>query len=319
MPKRDAKESIREQTHTINKRLWIVFLAIAAPFFFLAIAFFLITELSDERLLIVAMFLFSSGIALIAFKLVSYTFISRYLAQIKQLDTAKSDFVSVASHQLKSPVSSLKYTMDVFCEALKEEDWETVREFSGDIKVSVDRLNSLTHQLLDVARAESGTLESHPEIFHLMEKIELVNEELEPIFTGEKITVSVELEIEKDVAVEIDPDYFYNVLANLLTNASKYAPEESDITVSVRRIDNMAKVSVINATTSLDEGDLDSIFVKFGRGSIEKQGDAKGAGLGLFIAKTYVESWGGNIDASLVDKEERKAVFSFTVPIKSVE
>jgi signal transduction histidine kinase len=152
MDKEERKASVTKHTKHIRSRIWMILLSALLPFLLLALAIVMQADTTNEKLLETALFLLAAGISFLATKLASYTIIDRYLSLIESLDDTKSDFISIASHQLKSPVSSLKYTMDVFTDALENEDWETVRDFSGDIDLSVKRLDSLTHRFLDVSR-----------------------------------------------------------------------------------------------------------------------------------------------------------------------
>jgi len=317
MDKNTKKVSVKKHTKKIRGRIWMILLSSLLPFLFLVMAFVIQADTANEKLMTVAVFLFACGVAFLAAKLASYTIIERYLNLIERLDDAKSDFISIASHQLKSPVSSLKYTMDVFMDALEKQDWDTVEEFSGDIKSSVQRLDSLTHKLLDVARAEAGRLEGEPETFTLLNRLDEIISELEPLARKKSISLSTAYEVGEAAVVRVDPSFFYNVVDNLLTNALDYAPTETTVLVKVEKVDSMAKIMVSNVAESVTPSDFNKIFDKFSRGNENKQGETVGGtGLGLFIAKSYVESWGGSINVHLSDIDSKqRAIFTFTVPL----
>ena len=319
MDKEERKASVKKHTKQIRSRIWMILFSTLLPFLFLALAIVMQADTTNEKLLETALFLLAAGIAFLATKLASYTIIERYLSLIESLDDTKSDFISIASHQLKSPVSSLKYTMDVFTDALENEDWETVKDFSGDIDSSVKRLDSLTHKLLDVARLEAGRLEGEPEMFNLFDKLNESMSELKPLAEKKDISLDITHKIDKSVNVKVDPSFFYNVIDNLLTNALDYAPSRSAVTVVSEKKETMIKISVSNIAESVGKEDLEDVFNKFSRGNNKKSSETVGgSGLGLFIAKNYVESWGGNMTASLNDDQDKqRAIFSFTVPFQA--
>jgi len=317
MDKEERKASVTKHTKHIRSRIWMILLSALLPFLLLALAIVMQADTTNEKLLETALFLLAAGISFLATKLASYTIIDRYLSLIESLDDTKSDFISIASHQLKSPVSSLKYTMDVFTDALENEDWETVRDFSGDIDLSVKRLDSLTHRLLDVARAEAGSLEAESEMFNVTDRLKEIASELEPLAEKKGISLDITNEIDKTVDIKVDPSFFYNVIDNLLTNALDYAPSDTTVSIKVQKEGNAVKVSFCNIAESTNADDFIDIFTKFSRGNNKKSNKTVGgSGLGLFIAKSYVESWGGDIDANLNnDQNKQRAIFSFTVPL----
>lgn len=307
-------QSVKKSIKKIRQRLWMILLAAVVPFLLLVVAIVMQADTTNEQLLVVAIFLFAAGLASLATRLASYSIVERYLEEITMLDRAKSEFISVASHQLKTPVTSLKYTMDVFKDAIAENDDEKIRDFANDIELSVNRLNALTHQLLDVARAESGRLEAEEEKFQIKSKMKHYQEELEPLAEENDLTFAIDCQLASETTVTLDPDFLYNVVDNLVTNAFHYAPKDSEVTLICKEKEGGIHVAVTNMAEGIDEEDLDNVFEKFKRGKNKKK-NTSGSGLGLFIARSYVEYWGGGIDAKLNDDT---VTFSFTIPSERV-
>jgi signal transduction histidine kinase len=293
--------------------MWHVLLAIVMPFAVLALVIILQADATADKMLVAAVSVLCAGIAVIAAKITLHTVTERYLQVIENLSDAKSDFISIAAHQLKSPVSALQFTTDTLVDRVDIKDSET-QNLLTDLKTSVKRLDSLTHSLLNVTRIEADSFAAEPEELDLQEEITKTITELRPIAKDREITTQTDLCAKDYVEAHIDPELLYGVMENLLTNAYEHAPQGSAVTVRTIKKKQTYVVQVENKVTeSISQTDLDRLFQKFERGNDGQETSTGGGGIGLYIAKLYVNQWGGSIEATM--KTGDTVEFAFSIPL----
>lgn len=303
--------NVQERADEIRRRLWYVIAGAVAPF-----AALIAVEVWQARSVAAAaidvtVFVFAAGIAIMAAKVATNAAVVRYLGAIEELDRAKSDFISIASHQLKTPVSSLQYTLEAMDEPLEARNWETVETLRGDLQQSTKRLNQLVHDLLNISRIQSGTFEQERETCEIRERVESIIEELKRLAAERELSVETQFDVSEHETVTIDPSLLYNVIDNLLSNAFRYAREGSAVRVRVWEDADLVKVSVANEADNLSVEDVENLFTKFYRGSAAKETHTGGSGLGLNIAQSFIEAWGGDIEA---DVSGDMITITFSIP-----
>jgi signal transduction histidine kinase len=243
--------------------------------------------------------------------------------QLKELDRMKSQFLSIASHELKTPITAMSGFLQV---ALRR-----VRRLSeGDAAASVaDGLRGITEQLevvyrqtgklarlvdelLDVSRIQTGRIEFR---YGDVDMGELANE----VATRMQLTTAThQISVRRDSAnvVTADRDHLEQVLNNLMTNAIKYSPTGGAITIEVRPDDGGVRMSVTDEGIGIPEQELEAIFGLFYRSPDRAARDAAGMGLGLYISREIVVRHGGRIWAeSAGAKGSRLNVVIPRVPI----
>ena len=233
--------------------------------------------------------------------------------RLKELDRLKSDFLNVVAHDLRTPLTSIRSYADLLL-MYKDEPSEIREEFLTIISKESVRLGNLINDFLNLARIESGTMKFAMKTTDLRGLIDHTI----AVFQGEtgRSHISLTCEIEPDLPEIIaDGDRLGQVLANLLSNATKFTPEGGAISVVARSIpDNMVEISIADTGGGIDPKDHQRIFEKFGQ--VEDRGDGRvkgGTGLGLTITKEIVEKHGGRI---WVESELGKgARFVFTLPV----
>jgi signal transduction histidine kinase len=288
-------------------------LAIVIPFALLALAIILQADSIADKMLAAAVSVLTAGVAVIAAKITLHTVTERYLQAIENLSDAKSDFISIAAHQLKSPVSALQFTTDTLVDRVDIKDSEAQNLFH-DLETSVNRLDSLTHSLLNVTRIEADSFAAEPEELDLQEEITKTIKELRPIAENRGITTQTDLCAKDCVEAYIDPELLYGVMENLLTNAYEHAPKGSAVTVRTIENNETYVVQVENKVTdSISQAELDRLFKKFERGNDGQETSTGGGGIGLYIAKLYVNQWGGSIEATM--KTDDIVEFAFSIPL----
>ena len=231
--------------------------------------------------------------------------------QLREADRTKSEFVSMLAHELRGPMTTVMgfgYTLRDQAENLSE---GKKKEIISIVVRETERLSRMVTDLLDVARMDSGTLSYELEPMELDELITSLIEIHSSLRASHFVEIDVEEGLPKVVA---DRDRLSQVLLNLMTNATRYSPEETSIRVSARRheSENEVLVTVADEGIGIPPRDKDRIFEKFSM--LPKPGwIKKGTGLGLFITKSIVDAHGGRI---WVDSELGSgSKFHFTLPI----
>ncbi len=213
----------------------------------------------------------------------------RDISERARLDRMKSDFVATASHELRSPLTSIKG----FVELLGRSDalGDREREFVGVILQSTDRLVHLVNDLLDVARLEAGRMEVHPRLFDLAELLREVVGLLGPRISEKEQRLDLDLPPGLPPALA-DPVRVRQILTNIISNAHQYTGEEGRITVTAGRAGDQLRISVADNGRGMTQEDLDRVFDRFVRGD---DGGA-GTGLGLSIVRSLVDLQGGSYE-----------------------
>ena len=231
--------------------------------------------------------------------------------RLKELDDLKSEFVSIASHELRSPMASMKMGVSTVLREIVGPLNEEQKVMLSIANKNIDRLTRLTSELLDHTRIEAGQLELEIEKCDL---VELAREVVEADGPQAK-HLGLELEVvatEEPAYVGCDHDRMYQVIQNLVGNALKFT-EEGSVTVSISRRDDYMVVCVEDTGRGLADGVVDTVFEKFSRAYTETRSEKRGTGLGLAICKGIVVAHGGEIT---VESEPGKGSrFCFTVPV----
>ena len=232
------------------------------------------------------------------------------ITERKRLENQKDEFIGLASHELKTPVTSIK----VFAQVLQ-------RTFSktGDNKsvlllkkmdVQINKLTTLIGDLLDVTRIKEGKLTFRNDYFNFNEMVEEITEEIQR--TSDTHTIVLHLDVTKKVYG--DRDRYGQVLTNLLTNALKYSPADKNIIVTTKAGKKEMLLSVTDFGIGVPEEKQKEIFQRFFRVNQEKD-TYPGLGLGLYICKEIIERQGGEIWVESDRSGKTGTTFSFTAPI----
>lgn len=232
------------------------------------------------------------------------------VTKFKELDNAKTNFISTISHELKTPISailmSLKLLEDERVGSMNQEQ----TALSQSIRESSDRLLSITGELLKMTQVETGKLQLNPKV---TKPIELINYAINATrVLAEKFKCNVELDYpQKLPKLFVDSEKVAWVITNLLSNAIHYSSENARIIVGARQVENKIEIYVQDFGKGIDARYHESIFDRYFRVPGTK---IQGSGLGLAISKEFVESHGGAI--RVVSEVGRGSCFitSFNIP-----
>jgi len=221
--------------------------------------------------------------------------LQRRAGERDQLDRMKDEFVLTASHELRSPLTSVQGFAELLLlerENLSPKQAETVEVILDNTRHLVRLLNDL----LDLARSDAGRLTIRPEQTGATGLIEDAVRTMRAQLDARGQQLS--LEIEPDLPqIEADRDRIRQVLVNLLTNANEYCPQGANIGVKAHRAGAEVEIDVIDDGPGIPEQQLEHIFERFSRGDAGETQRVGGTGLGLAISKSLIELHGGTIGA----------------------
>ena len=234
------------------------------------------------------------------------------MTPLEEMERLRSEFLGMVSHELRSPLTSIKGSAASVLSASSPFDASETREFFRTMDREADRMSNLINSLLDITRIDAGELSVDPEPAELLPLVDAAKN----TFLRGGGRHPVEVEIGMDLPpVAADTQRVVQVLNNLLSNAAKYSPDSSPITVTASQTED----GLYSAVTVSDEGAgippdrLGRLFEKFSHGD-DGERDVTGEGLGLAICKGIVEAHGGRIWAES-EGAGRGARFTFTIPI----
>jgi len=229
------------------------------------------------------------------------------VAELEQLNRAKSDFVSIVSHEFRTPLTGIQG----FSEMMQGEDLtlEEMREYAGDINKDAHRLNRMITEMLDLDKMESGRMEIHHEPVDLNAIVTEAADHMRPNAPRHPLTLRLDPMVGE---MSGDRDKLTQVMTNLLSNAVKYSPEGGEIVVSTRVEGNAAHVVVRDHGMGIPKPALETIFERYGRVESLATRHIQGTGLGLPIVRQIVQLHGGSVWVESTVGEG--SVFHVTLP-----
>ena len=229
--------------------------------------------------------------------------------KVEDLSRLKDEFLSIASHELRTPVTSIKGYTQLAKMLIKEGDLNTSEEYLDIALDQIDRMSRLILELLDVSRIETGRLEIRREPIAWPQFVRDVVHRHHTAVSDRRFHLSVP---EAGKIVTGDRDRLEQVLGNLLENAVKYSPDGSDVTVTVEdKVDSLV-TAVCDRGIGIPSDELNQVFERFHRGRQVSSTNYGGLGLGLYITKQIIERHGGSIWVE--SREGQGTTFSFSLP-----
>lgn len=241
--------------------------------------------------------------------------ISHDITKEKEIDRAKTEFVSLASHQLRTPLSSVNWYSEMLLSGDAGPLNEDQKSFVGEIYKGNQRMVDLVNSLLDVSRLELGTFTIAPEIIDICEPAKSVINELKPGISNKKI--KLEMSCNGDLPqIKADPKLIRIVFQNLLSNAVKYTPEGGKVSLKIEKEDKNLLITVSDNGYGIPRNQHEKVFQKLFRADNVKAKDTEGTGLGLYIIKSILNASGGEI--KFESEEDKGTTFFVRLPLQGM-
>ncbi len=235
-------------------------------------------------------------------------------AALEEADRLKSALLAAVSHDLRTPLASIKASATSLLQEEIAWDMATRREFLTAIDEETDRLARLVANLLDLTRIQGGALKPEKEWNEIGEVIASVTDRLAPLVQSHLLRVVIAPDLPP---VACDFVEIAQVLANLIENAAKYSDPGTEIAVTVDRADEEIRMRVVDHGFGIPQGDVPHVFDTFYR--VKREGRARrigGTGIGLAICKGFIEAHGGTI--AVASAVGQGSTFTFTLPLSPV-
>jgi len=233
----------------------------------------------------------------------------------KEIDRAKTEFVSLASHQLRTPLSAIRWYSEMLLSKYVGELNEKQKQYVKEIYAGNLRMVELVNALLNVSRLDLGTFAIEPEDVSLVEICESVLSELMPQLT-EKTQVVERIFANAPAVYRADPKLVRIIFQNFLSNSVKYTQAGGHIAVEISTKQNMLYIRVADNGYGIPKSQHSKMFQKLFRADNVRQKDTEGTGLGMYIVKAIVEASGGQLS---FDSEENKGTtFHVLLPLSGM-
>jgi PAS domain S-box-containing protein len=241
--------------------------------------------------------------------------LERDITKAKEIDRTKTEFVSLASHQLRTPLSAINW----FTEMLLSEDAGKInaiqKEYLNEVYRGNKRMVDLVNALLNVSRVDLGTFEVEPEPVDVVSISKDVIAEMKKMVAERNIDV---IENYDEVPmIMLDPKLIRIIFQNLISNAVKYTPSRGKVEVTVKNIGDNLEIVVSDTGYGIPANQQDKVFTKLFRADNIQAMDTEGTGLGLYIIKSVLDESGGKI--SFVSKENKGTTFTVVLPMTGMK
>lgn len=237
--------------------------------------------------------------------------------RLREIDKEKTEFISIAAHQLRTPISGLSWLTEAL-EAGSRDLNSKQKRYINDLATLSKRLIGLIEDLLNFSRIELKTASvAEQQQIEIGGFIKKFLEEMEAYAISKKHTIILDKRMIETSVIAINSRALYNVLQNLISNAIDYSPGNTQVTVTLEKTDKAVKVAVSNKGPAISKEEQPYIFERFYRGASAKKMKAEGTGLGLYIAKRILEETGGKI--GFESEEGKDTVFWITIPLTAAD
>ncbi len=232
----------------------------------------------------------------------------------KIIERLKTEFVSLSAHQLRTPLSAIKWTLRMLLDGDLGEITEEQREYIEETYKSNEGMIGLINDLLDVTRIEEGRYIYKPVFTQIESLVQSVITSYKEQIKRKKIKLGFKKTEKKLPLVKVDVEKMSVAIQNLIDNAIRYTPREGEVRVSLKYAKKEVEFSVRDTGIGIPKEQQKRVFTKFFRGVNAMRLETRGSGLGLYITKNIIEAHGGKI--WFESKEGQGTTFHFTLPVE---
>lgn len=242
---------------------------------------------------------------------VGYVGIQQDISHRKEVDRMKTEFISMASHQLRTPLSAMRWFGELLLQKKAGELTQKQQELVQNFYDSTLRMIALVNSLLNISRIESGRMIVEPVPTRLPDLLNSIVVELSARIEAKKLTLTQEIDPTLP-EISVDPQLVHEVYSNLLTNAVKYTPEGGKISISIQQSGSDIKSTISDTGLGIPVAEQPQVFNKFFRAKNVSSLETDGTGLGLYLVKLIVNSSNGEV--GFESAEGKGTTFWFTLP-----
>lgn len=265
----------------------------------------------------------ASTVSMVVFqnKIIGAVEIMRDITQSKQIDLAKSEFVSMVSHQLRTPITTISWYIEMLMQDFDSKYSGSDKEYITEIKQATERMLDLINSLLDVSRIELGTLPITPTEINISKLAENIIKEFNYLVQEKNIILNNNFS-DQIQTIRADEKLLRMIMSNLLSNALKYTPNGGTVSFDIlKQSSDESKeeilIKISDTGYGIPKDQQDRVFEKMFRADNIKQLDVSGSGLGLHIVKSMVDKFNGKI---WFESEVGKgSTFYVTIPLSGME
>lgn len=270
------------------------------------VSFLIASRQIDDPQLVVLIVLFLTAVLIVIDYIIMHSF-----EKLAEVARAKMEFISVITHQLRSPITNIKYALETLASGkLAEKDQE---EYFRILEENTERTRDLVNNILTVSRISLGTFKLRKEMISMVNLIEETILGFKPFLKASNITV--EFEKEKGLPkIFSDPFWLKEIFRNLLDNAIRYQKDKGEIKLVLRRQGKNIYFEISDSGVGIPKEDQKYIFQKFFRAQNALRYQTIGTGLGLYIVKEIITRMKGKVNFK--SEENKGTTFWFTLPIK---
>lgn len=249
-------------------------------------------------------------------KPVGFMAITKDITERKRVDRVKSEFVSLASHQLRTPLAIMSWYSEMLLNEKTGKLNVEQKKYLDVIYTTNQQLGRLVNVLLDVSRIEIGTLGINPRPTNLVDLANNALSELQPQIRNKKLKIEKNYDKEPPI-INVDSNIMQIIFRNLLSNAVKYTPEGGRVKLLIKKQKSDVLIEISDSGYGIPRTQQSQIFSKFFRGDNIKEKAPDGNGLGLYIVRSVLEESGGKI--WFESKENKGTTFHILIPLTGMK
>ncbi|MBP7931298.1 MAG: HAMP domain-containing histidine kinase, partial [Chitinophagaceae bacterium] len=234
--------------------------------------------------------------------------LSKALSKERELSDLKSRFVSMASHEFRTPLSTILSSVSLIGKYVEADEQDKRDKHILRIKSAVNNLTDILNEFLSLGKIEEGKIQLHLSTFNIKEQVQLIISEIRPILKNRQF---IKYTHEGFTQVNLDTSLLRNIIINLVSNAIKFSPEDATIWVDSKCVDNEIVLNITDEGLGIPEEDMKHLFERFFRG--KNVVNIQGTGLGLHIVSKYVELMGGTIQAASTLEKGTRFTIKFNI------